>query len=129
MPRPVKLPAIYEDTTYKLIGIGYGIHKELGSFHKEQVYQKAFREELIRNKMLFEQEKRLPVVYKGKNIGVYIPDFVVDGKVILELKATNLLPVSAGTQLNYYLKVTGYRVGLLLNFGTSRLQIRRRIYG
>jgi GxxExxY protein len=129
MPRPVKMPVLYEDLTYKLIGLGFEIHKELGSVHKELVYQKAFLEELKKNQIPFEREMQLPVLFKGKKVGVYIPDFVIDTKVILELKALVLLPESAGTQLNYYLKATGYKIGLIMNFGARRLQVRRRIYG
>lgn len=129
MPLPVKNPLVYDKLTYKLIGFGYAIHKELGSVHKEIVYQRAFEEELKTGNISFVRESHLPVLYKGKKIGVYVPDFVIDDKVIVELKAMIDIPQSAGTQLNYYLKATGFRVGLLLNFGSRRLQVRRRIYG
>lgn len=129
MPRPINNPSVYEDLTYKLIGIGYLVHKELGSAHKEAVYQRAFEVELKLTAISYTREAQLPVLYKGKNVGIYVPDFVVDDRVIVELKAMEQIPLAAGTQLNYYLKATGYRVGLLMNFGTRRLQIRRRIYG
>lgn len=80
-------------------------------------------------KVKYLREPHLPVNFKGKSVGVYIPDFLIENKVVLEIKAVLELPLSAGTQLNYYLKTTGYRVGLILNFGKRRLQIRRRIYG
>ncbi len=126
---PVKSPTVYADLTYILIGLGYSVHKELGSFHKEQIYQQALAQELETKNIPFQREVHLPVKFKEKNVGVYVPDFVVDEKVIVELKAVVDLPLSAGTQLSYYLKATGYRVGLLLNFGARRLQVRRRIYG
>lgn len=127
--KPIKKPAIFEDLTYKIIGIAYSIHKELGPIHKEQVYQKALINEFQENKIPFKTEVRLPVIFKGKNIGVYIPDFIIDDKVIVEIKAMDFLPLNTTTQLTYYLKSTGFKVGLLLNFGSSKLQIRRRIYG
>ncbi len=129
MPRPQKSPPIFEEITYTLIGMGYVIHKELGSAHKEHVYQRALEEELKIHDIGHVREPHLQVKFKDKPVGIYVPDFLIDGKVILELKALSDLPLSAGTQLNYYLKTTGYRVGLLLNFGTRRLQICRRIYG
>lgn len=129
MPRPIKQPALYEDLTYKIIGIAYSIHKELGPIHKELVYQKTLANEFQEQNILFKREMRLPVVYKGKNVGVYIPDFIIDDKVIVEIKAMSCLPINTTTQLTYYLKSTGFRVGLLINFGSSKLQIRRRIYG
>ncbi len=129
MPRPVKQPPIYEDLTFALIGFAYVIHKQLGPIHKETVYQKAFEQELLEHKILYTKEEQLPVSFKGKKVGVYIPDFVVDEKVIIELKALEYLPEQAGVQLSYYLKNTQYRIGLLINFGAHKVQIRRRIYG
>lgn len=129
MPRPIKLPVLYEDLTYTLIGLGFEIHKELGAFHKELVYQRAFLEELTKNKIPFEREVQVPVLFMEKKVGVYVPDFIIEKKVILEIKALEMLPISAGTQLNYYLKSTGFKIGLIINFGARQLQVRRRIYG
>lgn len=129
MPRPRKSPPVFEKITYTLIGMGYVIHKELGSAHKEHVNQKALEEELKMYGIGYIREPHLQAKFKDKPVGVYVPDFLIDGKVIIELKALSDLPLSSGTQLNYYLKTTGYRVGLLLNFGARPLQIRRRIYG
>jgi len=127
--KPIKSPIIYEDLTYKIIGIAYSVHKELGPIHKELVYQKALMNEFQEQKIPFKREIRLPVIFKGKNVGLYIPDFIVDNKVIVEIKAMNFLPLNTTTQLRYYLKSTGFKVGLLLNFGSAKLQVRRRIYG
>lgn len=129
MPRPIKAPPVFEDLTYKLIGIGYSVHKELGPAHREVIYQRAFEEDLKLSGIPYKREPQLPVSFKGVKIGIYVPDFVIDDKVIVELKAMEQVPAGSGTQLNYYLKVTGYRVGLLLNFGSRRLQIRRTIHG
>ena len=129
MPRPIKAPTVYEDLTYALIGIAFSIHKQLGPIHKELIYQKAFAHELTDKMIPFTKEKQLPVSFKGEKVGVYIPDFLIDDKVIVEIKALEFIPQKAGVQLSYYLKNTGYRVGLLINFGTPKLQVRRRIYG
>lgn len=129
MPRPIKQPTVYEDLTYRVIGIAFSVHKQLGNIHKETVYQKALEEEMRTSNLRFAREVRLPVLFNGKQVGLYIPDFVIDRKIIVEVKAMEMLPVKAAVQLSYYLKTTGYRVGLLLNFGSLRLQVRRRIYG
>lgn len=129
MPRPIKSPTVYEALTYTIIGLGFAVQKELGNIHKEIVYQKALEIALKNQHIPYEREKRLTVVYQEKNVGVYIPDFVIDNKVIVEIKAMEMLPYKASVQLSYYLKTTGYRVGILLNFGSRRLQVRRRIYG
>lgn len=129
MPRPVKKPTLYEELTYQLIGLAFSVHKELGSIHKEIVYQKAFEQELQENKIPYKREARVPVLFKGKDVGVYIPDFIIDDKVIIEIKAMSFLPVQTSVQLSYYLKSTGYKIGLLMNFGAFKFQVRRRIYG
>lgn len=74
------------------------------------------------------REKTLPVVYEGVKVGNYRPDFIVDDKVLIELKATPIMPMQAERQLSYYLRGTEYKLGLLVNFGSRRLDIRRRIY-
>lgn len=129
MPRPINKPAYFENITYKIIGAAFAVHKELGPIHKEPVYQKALENELVLHEIDYKREVRLPVTYKGKSVGVYIPDFIIDNKVILEVKALPFLPITSSSQLSYYLKSTGFYVGLLINFGATRLQVRRRIYG
>ncbi len=129
MTRPVKDLPVYEQLTYTIIGLAMTIHRSLGPIHKELVYQRALAKELSDNNIPFQQEASIPVSYKDKNVGVYKPDFVVHDKIIIELKAQPFLPLTASTQLTYYLKATGYRVGLLLNFGAGSLQVKRRIYG
>lgn len=129
MPRPIKQPTLYEDLTYRVIGAAFSVQKELGHIHKEIVYQHALEEELRMSNIRFHREVRLPVIFKGKRVGIYVPDFIIDEKIIMEVKAMEILPYKASVQLSYYLKTTGYRLGLLLNFGSLRLQVRRRIYG
>lgn len=119
---------LYKDLTYKIIGAAFSIHKTLGSIHKELVYQNALAQELTLLKIPFKKEVVLPVEYKKKSVGVYRPDFIVDEKVIVEMKALAVLPLSAATQLSYYLKGTPYKIALLLNFGTPSLEVHRRIY-
>ena len=119
---------LYKDLTYKIIGAAFSIHKSLGPVHKELVYQNALAEELRLLKIPYKKEVILPVSYKGKSIGIYKPDFVVDKKVIVELKALSFLPTTAKSQLSYYLRGTPYKIALLLNFGTPSLEVHRRIY-
>lgn len=119
---------LYKDLTYKIIGIAFEIHRELGPVHKEIVYHNALKKEFIKQQIPFSSEKIIPVKYKGDNVGTYKPDFVVDEKIIVELKAIEFLPKSCETQLTYYLKGSGYKIGLLINFGENSLKVRRRIY-
>lgn len=119
---------IYADITYKIRGAIFSVYNSLGYGHKEQVYQRALEKEFEANKLPFKREVSLNVNYKNEVVGNYRPDFVVEDKVILELKAVEFMPKTFETQLLHYLKTTGYQLGLLVNFGSSRLVIKRLVW-
>lgn len=119
---------IYEDLTYKIIGAVYDVHKELGSVHKEIVYHKAIAIELYEKRIPFVEEKPIDVKYKAKKIGIYKPDFIIDDKVILEIKVAPVITKAMKDQVYYYVKGTKYKLVLLVNFGTSKVGIKRLIY-
>ena len=119
---------IYADLTYKIRGAIFNVFNELGFGHKEQVYQKALEKELKENNILYQKEANLKVKYKGEPVGNYRPDFVIESKVILEIKAVDFLPRSYEQQIIHYLKSTEYKLGLLVNFGNPKLQIKRLIW-
>ena len=119
---------LYEDLTYRIRGAMFAVHKALGPGHKESVYQRALAKEFEDANIPFIREKVLNVVYKDRKVGIYRPDFIVDDKVIIEIKVTPFLPKNAEVQMSYYLRGTKYELGLLVNFGAKWLDIRRRIY-
>lgn len=119
---------IYRDLTYKIIGCLYEVHRELGSVHKEIIYHKALAVELRDRNIPFTEEKSIDVKYKGKKIGLYRPDFIVDDKVILEIKVALAITKAMQDQVYYYVKGTKYKLVLLANFGTSKVGIKRLIY-
>ena len=103
------------------------VHKTLGRGFLEKVYAKAVAHELRKQGVRFELEKRLKVVYDQEVVGEYVADMDVEGKVLVEFKACEKLRVEHEAQLLNYLKATGRRVGLLLNFGGSKLESLRRV--
>jgi len=119
---------IYKDLTYKIIGAIYNVHRELGSVHKEIIYHKAIAIEFSEKEIPFVEEKPIDVKYKGKKIGVYKPDFIIDDKVILEVKVAPAITKAIRDQVYYYVKGTKYKLVLLANFGTSKVGIKRLIY-
>jgi GxxExxY protein len=119
---------LYKDLTYKVIGALYEVHNELGPVHKENIYHKAVAIELKNRNIKFEEENSLPVRYKSQKIGAYKPDFVIEDKVILEIKAVPMITKAMFDQIFYYIKGTNYRLVLLANFGTSKLIVKRRIH-
>lgn len=119
---------LYKELTYRIRGILFEVRKKIGLGHKEQVYQGALEIEFAKAGLRFESKKNISIKYEGKNIGLYQPDFVVEDKVLLELKA---LPEIARTQTEQvwsYLKGCSYKLALLVNFGSKDLEIKRVVY-
>jgi GxxExxY protein len=104
------------------------VHNDLGSGHKESVYKNALAKEFKKKNIIYKKEVVLPVKYQDENVGTYRADFVVENKILLEIKAVEIMPRIYEIQLLHYLKTTGYNLGLLINFGAKRVQIRRRIW-
>jgi len=116
---------IHEERTSKIIGAFYTVYNTLGHGFLEKVYENALAIELRRQGMVAEQQKRIEVFYNGQRVGDYYADVVVDGCVVLELKAAEALAPEHEAQLINYLKGTDVEVGLLLNFGPKPRFIRR----
>ena len=120
---------IYENESYAIRGAVMRVYNLLGNGFLEAVYQEALEIELDRRHIPYEREKELEIYYDGIKLGKkYIADFVCYGKIILELKAVKELDDSHRSQLFNYLKATGFKLGLLINFGKyDELQIERRV--
>ncbi|EKD86223.1 MAG: hypothetical protein ACD_37C00405G0002 [uncultured bacterium] len=119
---------IYADLTYKIRGAIFEVFNQIGFGHKEEIYQKALGIELTERGIPFEREKSLPVSFKNTKVGIYRPDFIVADKIILELKSLNSIPQALESQILHYLKTTDYKLGLLVNFGSSKLFIKRLVW-
>uniref|UniRef100_A0A7V0Z676 GxxExxY protein n=1 Tax=candidate division WOR-3 bacterium TaxID=2052148 RepID=A0A7V0Z676_UNCW3 len=118
---------LHKDLTYKIIGILFKVHKTLGCGFPEKVYQRAIEIELNEQKISYEKEKVINVKYNNKIIGKFRLDLVIDGKVILELKAVEFLSKVFREQLISQLKASPYEVGLLVNFGSPELEYIRLV--
>ncbi len=119
---------LYEDITYEIRDAIFSVRKTLGLGHKELLYQKALEEEFRNRKINFEKEKVIDVKYGTKKIGIYKPDFVVENKVIVELKALPLVGKIEEKQVWTYLKGSQYRLALLVNFSNTTADIKRIVY-
>jgi len=117
-----------DDLTYKTIGCAMAVHRKLGPGHREHIYQRSLRDQLAEAGLLFESQK-LYEVRDGPGserlLGYYIPDFVVEEKVVVEIKAIQLLDKIHLAQVVGYLAVSGCPIGLLINFGRRSLEHRR----
>jgi len=99
----------------------------MGSGFVESVYEKCLIIELVRVGLLIEAQKAISVFYDGKHVGEFIADIIVNDTVILELKAVKQLAKAHEVQLVNYLTATGKPVGLLINFGEDKVEIKRKI--
>lgn len=118
---------LYKELTFAVIGAAMEVHRILGPGFLESVYQSALARELTLRGIPFGQQVRLPVSYKDVLDGEYIADFIIDGKLIVEIKAVSNFNSQHQAQAMHYLAATGLRLALLLNFGTGSLEHRRVI--
>jgi GxxExxY protein len=120
---------VYPELSYQIIGAAIEVHRILGPGFLEAVYQAALAHEFTLRGIPFEAQKRLSVTYKDKFVGEYVADFVIDGKIIIELKAIYDLHPQHEAQAINYLAATGLKLALLINFGAKSLQHKRLVKG
>ncbi len=114
--------------TYAIIGAAMNVHKELGHGFLEPVYQEALAMEMKRLNIPFQRECSIPIFYKGQKMdAVYRADFICFESVITELKALSTMSGTEEAQVINYLKATGLKKALLLNFGKPSLDYKRLI--
>jgi GxxExxY protein len=120
---------LFKNEVYGIIGCAIEVHRTLGPGFLEGVYSDALAVELRKKEIPFERERKFPVIYKGSLLDRgYISDLVCYSQIIVELKAIEILSKQCESQLLNYLKVTGLRLGLLINFGShGKLEWKRMI--
>ena len=119
---------IYKEEAYKIVGACFEVHKELGSGFLEKVYHEALAIILAENHIPYEHEKELAIHFKGKLLNQkYYADFVCYDKIIIEIKTVSELNDIHRAQVLNYLKATGYKLGLLINFSKTSLQYERLV--
>lgn len=119
---------LYKKESYDIRGIAFTIYKTFRNIHKEKVYHNSFCLDLQQKGFTVEKEKRINVYYHSKIVGTYTPDIVVNRKIIIELKAKPKITEEDIRQFWYYLKGSTYKLGFLINFGSSNgVEITRRV--
>ena len=117
---------IFPQESYEIIGAAMNVHNALGRGFTEKVYQEALAIEFQEKGIPFQREVELHAVYKGKTLSAtFIPDFICYGKIVVELKAVeDILPVHKAQIINY-LAITGYKLGVLVNFNARQVKPER----
>lgn len=121
----MEIPEEINKLTYRIIGICMEVHNNLGPGFPEEYYQKALEYEFETQKISFESQKAVVVSYKDIQVGINYLDFVVEDKVIIEIKSQQGLNDVHRFQVIKYLAATEYKLALLVNFGQSKLEYER----
>ena len=121
---------LHKELSYQVQGMAFEVRRSFGRGLKESIYQNAFAEELEARNIQFEKEKSIQVFSPktGKLVGSYRPDFIVDEKIIVELKAVEKIPKMFLDQLYSYLRNSKYELGYFINFASPKLYMKRLIF-
>ncbi|MFA4872123.1 MAG: GxxExxY protein [Patescibacteria group bacterium] len=119
---------LYEEESYKIRGCCFKVYNSLGGNIKEKIIEKALLNELKSQGFLIENQVRIDIIYNNEKIGVYIPDIIINNKIIIELKSKPFIMREDEKQFWGYLKGSKYQLGFLINFGPQKLTIKRFIY-
>ncbi len=115
-----------DELTEKIIGCCFKVHSSLGPGFAEKIYHKALLILFEREKIKAESEKEFEVIFESKKVGTFRCDFLIDGKVILEIKSvTGIMPILFRQQILSYLKASKTKTGLLINFGNKSCDVKR----
>ncbi|MCK6650176.1 MAG: GxxExxY protein [Bacteroidia bacterium] len=117
---------LYPELSYKIVGVLYSVHNEMGSGFLERYYQKGIASELRKNQINFKEQVKVDLVLNGEIIASGVVDFIIEDQIILEIKQGNSFLKTNIDQLNSYLKMSKLQLGILVNF-TSRGLLFKRI--
>ncbi len=119
---------LYKDLSYEIMSAAFEVHNTLGPGFLEKVYENALLKELALRGLKVEAQKEIKIFYKEEDVGIYFADLIVNGQILLELKAVECLSNFHKAQVLNYLKATGLKLGLLINFGKERVESRRLVF-
>lgn len=121
-------PLLHADLTEKIFGAAFEVHRVLGYGFLERVYQRALQAELLKQGTKAHLEHGIVVTYKGVNVGDYSADLLVEDKVVVEIKVAPADNAIDEAQLLNELRATGFKVGLLINFGRTKVEFKRLVF-
>ena len=119
---------LYEDESYKIRGACFKVYNALSGGIQEKIVERALSKELITQGMNIENQVRIDVIYNNEKVGTYIPDLVINNKIILEIKSKPILTKEDEKQFWAYLKNSKYKLGFLVIFSPQELIIKRFVH-
>ena len=115
---------VHKKLSYKIVGVLFDVSNQLGASYHERYYQKAIEKLLIKEKITFQKEFPVNIEISGESIGKHFVDFVVEDKIILEIKKGNRFRMGDIKQVLMYLKSSGIKLGMLAYFGSSGVRVK-----
>ena len=119
---------LYEEESYQIRGACFEVYKAFGGAFKEKVIDRALTKALKKRGLKVEDQKRIDIYFDGEKVGTYVPDKIVNKNILLELKAKPFLTKQDVDQFWKYLKGSKYKLGFLINFSPTKLEIKRIVY-
>ena len=116
---------LYPDLSYELVGLAFNVYNRLGFGYQEKYYQRAYEMELLDRKKLYKKEQKCVLMCNGRRMGRYFIDFVVENKIVIELKVANGFYLQHYKQVKGYLKATGLRLGIIIIFTKNGIKFKR----
>lgn len=116
---------VYKELSYDIVGILFEVYNDLGYGYQEKYYEKAIEKLFMENKIAFKRQAQYELVFRGENIGKYYVDFIVDDKIVLEIKKGNYYSKRNLEQIKGYLKVSNLKLAILANFTPSGVKFIR----
>ena len=127
MKKPLRKDLIYPELSYQIVGVLFEVYNQLGPGYPEKYYQKAIAEELKNYNLSFQEQVYSPVIFSEKIIGTNYLDFLIENKIILEIKKGSRFSKEHIDQILTYLKTKGLKLGIIANFGPKELKFKRII--
>ena len=127
MKELVRKDILHPELSYKIVGCAFDVYNSLGSGHHEKYYQRALSEAFSNQKLSFHQQVHFPLNYKGKVIGRIFLDFLVENKIVVEIKKSERFSKTHIDQVMEYLKLSNLELAILINFGSQGVLFKRII--
>jgi GxxExxY protein len=116
---------VYPNLSYQIVGILFEVYNELGPGHHEKYYQRAIANEFEEKGLSFQEQVYVPLIFKRQKVGSYYLDFLIENKIILEIKKGDRFSKKHIEQILSYLKAKNLKLGIIANFGLNKLKFKR----
>lgn len=116
---------VYPELSYQIVGLLYDVHNKIGGGHKEKYIQRAIELLLKKNHLPYQKELLCPLIFEGRTIGKYFLDFLIENKIILEIKVGERFNKESIDQVFSYLKANSLKLGILAQFTKEKVRFRR----